>query len=453
MKTLLRSLAASTLLAFVAACGGGGGNDTPVTSGGDPSSPGNPAPTTELPVIHINTEGGVPVVNTDDYVDGTVTVLAASGEELLQASTEVRGRGNTTWGMPKKPYRLKLNEAASMLGMPAERNWNLLANYADKSHARNMLAMSLGEEFGFSYTPRSVFVEMYFNGEYQGVYQMFEHVQVSPNRVNVEELDPDTDTDPTTITGGHFLEIDHRFDEDVCWLTSMNIPICSKDPEYGEEDVEIPGHPSNLQFNYIRDYVNAAEASLSASDNSYADYFDVDSLVNFYLVTELLKSNDSQINDVEGEFNFTSSVFLHKPRNGKLFFGPLWDFDLAAGNINYNGNDDPEGWWIRNGEWHRLLFNNTDFGTRVHARWCSLMGDGTIPGIDERVDNIAASIDPEAIDRDFEKWDHLGVYVWPNAFVGDTYEEEVDYLKDWMTRRAAWMNTALESEFGACSAN
>lgn len=455
MKTLLRSLLASSLLAFVAACGGG--SDTPATTGGSPNlpgAPGVPGVTSELPIIYITTAGNAPVVNTEDYVDGTVTVLAATGEQLLQAPTEVRGRGNTTWGMPKKPYRLKLNEAAPMLGMPAERDWNLLANYADKSMARNMLAMSLGEDFGFSYTPRSVFAEMYFNGEYQGVYQIFEHVKVGANRVNVEKLDRRTDTDPAIISGGHFLEIDHRFDEDVCWLTSLSIPICSKDPEYDAQDAETPGHPSNLQFNYIRNYVNAAEASLSATDNSYVDYFDVDSAVNFYLLNELLKTNDAQINSyAEGGDRFTSSVFLHKTREGKLTFGPLWDFDIAAGNINYNGNEAPQGWWIRNGVWHSLLFNNTDFGNRVHAKWCSLMRDGTIPGLDDRVDDIVAEIDRDAIDRNFERWDILGENVWPNFFVGNTYEEEVDYLKDWIAQRAAWMNSALVEEYGACPAN
>lgn len=455
MKNLLRSFAAGSLLALLAACGGG--SDTRATggnTGGAPSGPGSPAPSAELPVIYITTAGGVPVLNTEDYVNATVTVLAANGEQLLQAPTEVRGRGNTTWGMPKKPYRLKLNQAASMLGMPAERDWNLLANYADKSLARNKLAMELGEELGFSYTPRSVFAEMYFNGEYQGVYQVFEHVKVGPNRVNIEKLDRRTDSDPSIITGGHFLEIDHRFDEDVCWLTSMNVPICSKDPEYDADDAATPGHPSNLQFNYIRDYVNAAEASLSARNNSYVDYFDVDSTVNFYLLNELLKTNDAQINSyVEGSDRFTSSVFLHKQRGGKLTFGPLWDFDIAAGNINYNGNDDPEGWWIRNGEWHRLLFNNTDFGERVHARWCTLVRNGTIAGLDERVDGIAAGMDRDAVDRNFERWDILGTYVWPNSYVGETYDDEVDYLKDWMTRRANWMNNALVAEFGACPAN
>src|SRR5690606_9779355 len=209
------------------------------------------------------------------------------------------GRGNTTWGLPKKPYRLKLNEAAPMLGMPAERDWNLLANYIDKSMVRNKLAMNLGDQFGLTYSPHSTFVELYFNDEYQGVYQVFEHVEPGANRVNVEELDKDEDTDPSTFGGGYLMEVDHRLDEDVCWQTNLGVPLCFKDPEYEVEGINDPEHPSYAQFNYITTYLNAAEASMSAADNSYTNYFDVDSAVNFYLIQELMKNNDAQINPID----------------------------------------------------------------------------------------------------------------------------------------------------------
>ncbi|MDB5838176.1 MAG: Spore coat protein CotH, partial [Herminiimonas sp.] len=288
MNKFNRASIISILLAALTACGGSGssGNsgattatETPIADkgNGSPSGSGTPPRTgTETPVadngnapggeaqativlprIYIATEGGAEVANTEDYLNATLRVVSGNGTEVMQAPTEIRGRGNTTWGMPKKPYRLKLGQAASLLGMPAERDWALLANYADKSLVRNKLAMNLGEQVGLPYNPRSRFFELYFNDTYQGVYQLFEHVKTGPDRVNVEKLDRKTDTSADIITGGYFMEIDHRLDEDVCWYTSMQIPICAKDPEYAKADIENPAHPSYAQFNYIKNYVNA----------------------------------------------------------------------------------------------------------------------------------------------------------------------------------------------------
>ncbi|MGV3743096.1 MAG: CotH kinase family protein [Burkholderiaceae bacterium] len=446
MSKLFHYLALPFFVAALTACGGGGGSsdngtDTGLSSGG--------SATTVLPKIYINTAGGAAVENTEDYVDATIRIVSETGAEALQADTKIRGRGNTTWGQPKKPYRLKLETAASVLGMPAARNWGLLANYLDKTLVRNKLAMNLGEQFGLPYNPRSKFVEMYFNGEYQGMYQLFEHVETGVNRVNVEKLDPDTASDPNVITGGYFMEVDHRLDEDVCWYTTLNVPICSKDPEYDPTDVATPGTPSNAQYTYITDYVNRAEQALQTAGNSYQNYFEVDAMVNYYLVSELLKNVDSQINPAGGDV-FTSSVFLYKPRGGKLNFGPLWDFDLGVGNVFF---EDPTGWYIRNSVWHGPLFANSDFGQRVHARWCQLKRNGSVTNLPAQVDAIVASIEPAAIDRNFVKWNIFGQEVYPGAFVGESYQDEVTHLKSWLANRVQWMDAELTREHGACPAS
>ncbi len=446
MNIFVRYAVIPIFIAALAACGGGGGSDNKRDE--DPTLGGG-STTTVLPKIYIATEGGAEVVNTEDYVNATIRIVSETGAETLQADTEIRGRGNTTWGQPKKPYRLKLEDAASVLGMPAARNWALLANYLDKTLVRNKLAMNLGAQFGLPYNPRSKFVEMYFNGEYQGVYQLFEHVETGANRVNVEELDPDTDSDPAVITGGYFMEIDHRRDEDVCWDTSLNVPICSKDPEYDPTDAATPGTPSNAQYNYITGYVNDAEQALQTPGNSYQNFFEVNAMVNHYLVSELLKNVDSQINSVGGDV-FTSSVFLFKPRGGKLNFGPLWDFDLGAGNVYY---DDPTGWYIRRSVWHAPLFATSDFGQRVHARWCQLKRNGSVTNLPAQVDAIVASIEPAAIERNFAKWDVFGREIYPFTFVGQSHQDEVNHLKTWLTARANWMDGELIREYGACPAN
>ncbi|MGH9272062.1 MAG: CotH kinase family protein [Ilumatobacteraceae bacterium] len=417
-----------------------------------PTVPG-PAPST-LRRVHVDTAAGAAIVNTEDYVDGTVRVVAPDGADETNAmTTRIRGRGNSTWVMPKKPYRLRLDAAAPLAGMPAARNWALLANYSDKSLVRNRLAMDLGDQVGLDYSPRSEFVELYLNGAYQGVYELFEHVEIGPDRIPVPQLDPDSDTAAGVITGGYHLEVDHRLDEDVCWSTARGVPICSKDPEFDPTAVTDPAHPSSAQHRYITNYVNEAEAAINTPGDSYAAYFDVDAMVDWYLVSELMKNTDSRIAAAgAGAGGFTSSVFLYKDRGGKLEFGPLWDFDIAAGNTNYNGLEDPTGWWIRESDWHAPLFAHSSFGREVFTQWCQLRRDGVIAGIPARIDSIVAEIGPVAVGENFERWPILGVYVWPNAFVGATHQEEVDYLKTWLATRADWMHTEYTSEFGACPA-
>lgn len=458
-----RTLIAASLIGMLAACGGSSSDPKADTNGQkDPPSSGV---SQVLPKLYIQTEAGAPVVSKEDYLNATVRIDSENAGERLEASTKIRGRGNTTWTeMPKKPYRLKFDEKQSVLGMPADRSWALLANYADKSMVRNKLAMELGKASGLSYNPRSKFVELYLNDEYQGVYELFEHRAVGPNKVAIEEMDPSV-TELPELSGGYFIEADWREGEEICWASSFNkivelgpegesdpeaeknITFCAKDPEWkrkdigSDEDLSTATHSSAIQYKFIKDYIYDAETSMRVQGNGYKDFLDVDSAVNWYLVNELLKNNDAYMH---------SSVFLHKPRNQKLFFGPLWDFDLAAGNINYNNSEKPEGWHVRNSLWHQRLFDNTDFGEKVFDKWCELKKEGVISGLEAKVDEIASSIEPAAIERNFTRWPILGVRVEPNHFVGNTYAEEVDYLKSWLQQRAKWMDQAFAAEDRVC---
>lgn len=406
-----------------------------------PNVPG-PAPTT-LRRVHIETVGGAPVVNTQDYVDATIWVVTPNGTEEVRLPTRVRGRGNSTWALPKKPYRLRLDEAVSLAGMPADRDWALLANYLDTALVRNRLAMDLGEDVGLDYNPRSEFVELYFNGAYQGVYELYEHLEVAPEKIDVVRLDPDADVGADLITGGYHLEVDHRLDEDVCWSTARNVPICSKDPEFDPQAVTDPDHPSHPQFEYITDYVDRAEAAINAPGDGYEEFFDVDAMIGWYLVSELMKNADSRIVAADGAGgDLTSSVHLHKDRGGKLVFGPLWDFDLSAGNPDYNGLDNPRGWWIRSSDWFGPLFAHSSFGHRVLTKWCELRTAGTIDAIPARIEALVAELGSVAIDGNFERW--------PGRLAGTTHSGEVGELTTWLTTRVDWMHAELTSEFGAC---
>lgn len=379
---------------------------------------------TDLPIVRIVTEDRVPIVSKDDYVRATLTIDPnGTTEQALSVPLRIRGRGNTTWGMPKKPYKLKLDEKAPLLGMPADKDWVLLANYADKSLLRTQVAFELGRRVGLAWSPRFRFVELFVNDAYMGTYQLGEGVKVAKDRVHIPELE-EGDISGSALTGGYLLEVDERLDGDVYFRTRGGVPFVLDTPE----------EPTPEQRAYIEDYIQQAEDAIYGDnradpDTGYAAYIDVDSFVNWYLVNEIMKNNDAI---------FFSSCWMYKQRDGKLFMGPLWDFDIAAGNINYNGNDDPTGWWIRISPWISPLFEDPAFQARVKARWNELKAEQ----FDTILDYIEASAGSLtlAASNNFQRWPILDEWVWPNAVVTGSYEGEVQYLRDWLQTRIAWMD-------------
>jgi hypothetical protein len=327
--------------------------------------------------------------------------------------------------------------------MPADKDWALLANHADKTLARNRLAMTMGERMGMAWTPRSRFVELYFNGRYDGVYQVFEHVKTGTNRVDAGELDQD-EVDPAAITGGWLLEADVRRGEDVCWETDSTIWICVKSPGLDAERTDKAGDPAAVQLSYIRNYVNAAEEALHEGGDEWRAYFDVPALIDWYLVNEVMRNHDAVL---------ISSVYLHKRRGGPLVFGPLWDFDTAGGNLDYADADKPTGWWVRNSVWHSKMFERENFRREVFQRWCALKRDNlvTAQGLGGVADGIAATIGAGPVARNFGRWPVLGVETRPFHSSGaSTYQGEIDYLKGWLAERVAWMDGEYRNEFGEC---
>jgi spore coat protein CotH len=348
-----------------------------------------------------------PITSREDYLNATINV---NGQTI---SSRIRGRGNSTWVMPKKPYRLNLDEAASLLGMPPARNWALLANYIDKTLLRNALAFCTSETLGLEYTPRSRFVELTLNGQYEGVYQLTEHIEVGPDRVNIG---PETET-----SNGFLVELDGMYlEEDAWFISSMNMPYVFKSDHTPE------------QMAAVEAYMNDVERRLNSDFVSLAESVDIQSFIDFYLVNEWLKNNDAF---------FFSSTYMYRRHNERLRFGPVWDFDLAAGNIDRNGNDDPTGYWTRQQTYPRLAFQYPEFEARVKERWRSFRLRAQ-----QIVDSISASA--RALDesqrRNFDRWDILDLIVPPNPVATGSYEGEIAYLQNWLRSRIDW----LDSEFG-----
>ena len=384
-----------------------------------------------IPVIHIKTKNSAPILNKKDYVDGTITI--SDPEKLysdvaeFSAEMGIRGRGNSTWSFPKKPWKVKLKEKASLLGMPADKEWALLANYADRTLVRNIVAMKLSEICGFSWTPRMHSVEVYLNGKYQGVYTLCEHKKVSSDRVDIDVVGEDV-TGGDAITGGYYLEIEEQQDETTCWWTSMGVPMMFSDPE----------EPNSEQLAYVKGHFESFEQALWAKDYSqtsgYPKYIDVDSFVDYYIVQELTKNIDG---------NLRKSSFITKERGKKMEMYHLWDFDLTLGNCGYfwgNVGNGPDNFWIKLDKWYPHLFADPAFVDKVQKRWNELKPEfDKIPEfIDEQTFYLA-----KAQERNFKVWSIWESVDWVYFPSLGSYEKEVDYLKEFYTKRLEWLDTEL----------
>lgn len=393
-----------------------------------------------IPSVRIYTEGQAPILDKKTYVPGTITVsdpeLLYSDVPEFTAEMGIRGRGNSTWDFPKKPWKVKLTEKASLLGMPADKEWCLLANYADRTLIRNIVAMRLSEICGFSWTPRMCSVEVYLNDKYQGVYTFSEHKKVSSGRVNID-IAGAADNSGDAMTGGYYFEIEQQQDAETCWWTSMSVPMMFKEPKI----------PTQAQLSYVKGYFNDFEKSLYSSDfadpeKGYAKFIDVESFVNYYIVQELTKNIDG---------NLRKSTFITKERGKKLEMYHLWDFDLtmgACGCFPWEIGGGPEKFWVRDytpanyrgDNWFGLMFRDPAFVKRVQERWNELLPQlRTIPNyIDEQV-----FILEDAQKRNFEVWNIKESVGWAMFPSRGSYENEVEYLKDFYLKRLEWLDGQL----------
>jgi len=398
-----------------------------------------------IPRVYINTEGAAPIVEKELYVKTDVRIedidhFYTDGVPFI-ASARIKGRGNSTWGMPKKPYRLNLDSKASVLGMSADKDWALLANYLDKTLLRNMAAFQIARIAGMSWTPNSISVDLYMNNKYLGVYALTEHVKVSKDRLNME-LVKASDNSGAALTGGYFLELDFHYDEPYKFKTNIKqLPIMFKDPD----------EPTSQQYDYVKEFFNTAESVLYSENfkdpqNGYRKYIDMESFINYFIVQEIGKNVDG---------NMRGSCYMAIRRNGKIEMPLVWDFDLAFGNADYitweqgASSSGWDGWFIKtNAPWFDRFFEDPAFVSALKQRWRALKPElDKVPAfIRER-----ASLLNEAQKRNFSPlasggagWDITKVE-WNTNKIQGSYAAEVNYLVDFVENRLSWLNTNIEN--------
>jgi len=406
-----------------------------------------------LPLIFLNT-GGAIIPDYNKVEIGCGIVYNGNERNYIDDPCNdydgiigIETRGSSSSGWPKKNYGFETryengsNLNVSLLGLPPENDWILHGPYSDKSLIRNILAYHLGYDLG-SWAPRTRLCEVFIDDVYSGVYVLLEKIKRDRNRLDIEELTA-YDISGDALTGGYIIKIDRP---DNYWTSAYPSPIGGKDIlfSYVEPDFS---DMQQVQKNYIKNYVDEFENALA--DNNFMDpvmgyrkYIDVNSFVDYFLISELSRNVDA----------YRLSSFLSKDwdsKGGKLTMGPIWDFDLAFGNADYYDAFSTDGWmihtvgqhdWYQSPFWWDRLREDPDFNASLRLRWEQLRQSVfSFDHIEYVIDSLAEILD-EAQKRNFETYPILGIYVWPNYFVADTWESEIDYMKGWISDRISWMD-------------
>ncbi|MCF8226469.1 MAG: CotH kinase family protein [Bacteroidales bacterium] len=423
-----------------------------------------------LPVIKINTYG---VHIPDEPRIAAEMGIIYNGPGQLNSVNDtfneydgritIETRGQSSQMFPKKSYRLETQDSLgenlniSLLGMPPENDWILYAPYSDKSMLRNAVTFELGRKLDY-YCSRTVFCELFLNEEYRGVYVLMEKIKRDDDRVDIAKLKL-TDNYGNELTGGYIFKVDKidpgyiegsdgfRSSPDPSYPNAMDIIYQYFDPK--------PDELTPVQKEYLKERIIEAEAVLISDyfddpDIGYNRYLNTGSFVDFMLINEISKEVD--------KYRYSSYFYKKRDsRGGEFFAGPLWDFNLGYGNVDYWPEGiNTAGWLFDDVQpydwslifWWKRLMEDDWFRDLASTRWRYLReNDFSDANIQVLIDSLTGLID-EAQERNYQRWPILGEYVWPNYnWAGNVYQDEVDYFSDWLFERLHWMDANFNEEF------
>jgi len=433
-----------------------------------------------LPIVAIDTNG-VPIVDKTTDISGTITITSADGQtSYLPNSSDSDNTGNfhlhgsSTTDMPKLSYHVKLTTSLDLLNVMGlscpyvtsgkakptcdkSKSYILLANYCDKTMLHDWAASALANAIpignGYLGSPansptptgtsnlmpwaaHSLFVELYLNGVYEGTYQLIEQVKVDSHRVNINEL-AETDISDD-ITGGYLLEFDQHEDEAFVFFTPQGLPVGLTDPDF-TPDPEVP-----QQTAYISNYVDGAETALFSSKftdptQGWRAYFDEASAVNFYIVNDLMGNVDGG--------RFYSSTYMYKDKdNPLLYMGPIWDFDISSGNVNYATIVNPTVPWMQEQSiWYQQWLKDPGFKADLVTQWNALKNNGVFAAWMASIQQQGQSLEQSQANN-FSRWPMLGMEVWPNPEAAGNYDGEVQYTMNWLQLRFEYLDSVINNK-------
>lgn len=430
----------------------------------------------KLPIFIIDTHGASipdePKITADMKViyhgDGILNTITDTAFHY-KGKIGIEQRGSSSASYPKKQWSVETRDIAgndsdcTLLGFPAESDWILYAPYSDKSCVRDVMVYNLASKLG-QYATRSKYVEVILNGEYQGLYILLEKIKRDKNRVNISKCEtPDTTGD--ALTGGYIYKIDKIEGADVQGWYSPYLPFSGSSAKiyyqyhYPKQEDIMPQQKVYLQ-NMVQTFESIMNsASYADTLKGYASVINVNSFIDNMLINELSKNVDG----------YRLSTYFYRDKlskGGKIFAGPVWDYNISFGNADYYDGWKPEGLHISfmttnsgfmsvDGYqppffWKRFL-NDQNFTSKLRERYISLRKTYfSTTYLYSQIDSLSASF-TEARIRNFQKWPIFGIYVWPNYYIAANYDDEISYLKVWIYKRIAWLDsyfnfTGVESE-------
>jgi len=431
----------------------------------------------KVPVIYISTKGNT-IVN-EPKVQSIIQIQL--GDTIVfRSNIGIEYRGSTSLRLfDQKSYGFELRDAVDndtdsiIMDFPKQSDFILYAPANDKALIRNTLIYDLSNQIGM-YATRTKYVHLNINGEYLGLYVLMEKIKRDKARVNITKMAA-TDNDGSQVTGGYIFKIDKSagdntivgWEADAIYTEALsfrsvydpNGNIITYAPygfkksaetyymyEYPKYDAITDGQKKYMQT-YINDFENTLlSQNFANTTTGYPKYIDVNSFIDYLILNEFAHNPDA----------YRLSTFMNKDRSGKLKMGPIWDFNIAFGNddrtafvngttwmFNFN-NYYPTDAWLINFWWKKLL-SDPNFTSKLKVRWTELRASKlSLNNINTTIDNhLSILTTNNSISKHFERWKILGVKLPYNNFVGKTHQEELDFLRSWISKRLIWMDSEI----------
>ncbi len=363
-----------------------------------------------FPIIEIVTDDNSPITSKDKYKSGKLSF------ENYTVNCKIRGRGNSSWVFPKKPYIVKFNHEISFLGMPEDDKWVFLANATDNTALRNAYATYLAKNVfdRQSWVPDYRFISLYINGKYEGLYQVYEKISMKKSKMNLPK-------------GSYIVVSNTR--ESKTW--NFRTKICNNG-----FSIYDPQNESERNALQIQEAINNLEKAIYSESKEWKNMIDMDSWIDWYWINEFTTNRDARLKD--------SCYFYFDSSDNKIHMGPSWDFDISCGNNSYDGCSTPDTFWVKTkGNWFSKLFEDQEFAEKVEQRYHEVHDN-----LQTSLIWLKAQTESNEMNRskkyDDRVWRTIGHYQWPHATgwqYRKTYQQECEYLINWVNIRLKWIDS------------
>ena len=443
----------------------------------------------KLPVLYINTEGSQSITSKEEYLAGDLFIQnnEATDAAMYSGALKIKGRGNSTWDWPKKPYRIKLDKKTDLFGMGKNKNWVLLANYLDESMLRTATGFQISEQLGLT-TMKSVWTDVVLNGEYVGNYQLCEHIRIDDGRVEVFDWENEAEEIASAVnktekklgnkidkdaledclkenlswvtsgkfvfnekeytvsdyyeaeddySGGYLFELSNEYDEASRFTTRAGLKVMVKSPEFLNTD--------SAMMSYVKKYWQDFENAYRSEDGyvrtadgpkHYSEFAVFDTMVSYWLCMEIMGNDDATY----------KSRFAYKDIGGLIEFGPAWDFDWGCGSLFVGIK--PTGWKLaqtnatknRQNFFKEFLDDPVFIARATEKYWeirpflqTLITGGGVLDA------EIAYLKESGAADQ--ARWNRKDYWKNPRGFTKDA-----SVVKSYLTNRFAWLDEQFATD-------